>query len=465
MTTEAPAGARLALPEGAGRFYRHGWHSWSVTGWVDRYATLRRTPVPEYRVMGDDPGFPEAERLGGSGLGGYEGADGDTLVLGSLGLDGRVSVEDGELVGRGPAAWRPYRGSRTRAFGGYAADLGEVLGARPADPGPVWCSWYSYGTGITSALMGEVIDGLGDLPFTVIQIDDGWQVAIGDWAPGPSFPEGMQAAAERIRRTGRRAGLWLAPFLADARSDLAGRHPEMLLRDSGGSPVEAAFNWGGPAYALDVTCHDTLEQVGSGIRLALSWGFDYLKLDFLYAAALPGVRPDGIGREAAYRMGIEAIRRAAGDECLLLACGAPIVASLGVFDAIRIGPDTAPYWENADRVRYLGDRAGPGLADAIATSVNRLWLRELIGLDPDVAFFRSRHCLLTSEQRRLGADLARICGFRATSDPPGWLDPDERRELEDFLAGRPVVEQVAAYRFVVDGRDVDLTEIVGGRPW
>jgi alpha-galactosidase len=464
VTGEDPAGTRLTLPEGAGRFYRHGWHSWSVTGWVGRDAVLEPTPVREYRIMGDDAP-PSGERLGGSAVGATELPDGEALVLGSLGLDGRVSVEAGELVGRGPAAWGTYGGPRAGAFAGYAADLEAMLGARSADPGPVWCSWYSYGRGITSGLMGEVVDDLGDLPFAVVQIDDGWQQAVGDWAPGGSFPGGMEAAAERIRRGGRRAGLWLAPFLADAGSDLARRHPEMLLRNSEGSPVEAAFNWGGPAYALDVTRDDTLEQVSSVIRLSRSWGFDYLKLDFLYAAALPGMRPEGVGREAAYRVGIEAIRRAAGDECHLLACGAPIVASLGVFDAIRIGPDTAPYWENADRARHLADRAGPGLADAIATSVNRLWLRELIGLDPDVAFFRSRHCLLTPEQRRLGADLGRICGFRSTSDPPGWLDAHERAELETFLSERPAVEQVGDYRFLVGGRDVDLTEIVEGRPW
>jgi alpha-galactosidase len=464
VTGEDPAGTRLALPEGAGRFYRHGWHSWSVTGWVDRDAVLEPTPVREYRIMGDDLP-PPGERLGGSAVGGVELPDGGVLVLGSLGLDGRVSVEARELVGRGPAACVTYAGPRAEAFAGYASDLEAVLGARSADPGPVWCSWYSFGPGITSALMGEVVDDLGDLPFAMVQIDDGWQEAIGDWAPGGSFPEGMEAAAERIRRSGRRAGIWLAPFLADARSELARRHPEMLLRDGDGCPVEAAFNWGGPAYALDVTRDDTLEMLAELVHRVCSWGFDYLKLDFLYAAALPGMRPEGIGREAAYRVGIEAIRAAAGEDAFLLACGAPIAASLGVFDAIRIGPDTAPYWENADRVRHLGDRAGPGLADAIATSANRLWLKDLIGLDPDVAFFRSRHCLLAPEQRQLGADLGRICGFRSTSDPPGWLDAHERAQLEAFLSERPAVEQVGDYRFLVDGRDVDLTEIVEGRPW
>lgn len=452
---------RLPLPPGAGRRYRHGWHSWSVTGWVDRDRELRPTPVREYRIMGGDP------ELGGAGsaVGAVELPDDGAIVVGSLGLDGSVSVEGDELVGRGPAEWGVYSNRTDSAFAAYAEDLGALLGSRRVDPGPVWCSWYAYGPSIDDLLIRGLVDDLGDLPFAVVQIDDGWQRAIGDWEPGGSFPAGMEGIAGRIRESGRVAGLWLAPFLADARSELAREHPEMLLRDGAGGPVEAAFNWGGPAYALDVTRSDVLDVVGETVRQARSWGFDYLKLDFLYAAALPGTRPEEIGREAAYRQAVEVIREAAGDDCYLLACGAPIVASLGVVDGIRVGPDTAPFWENVDRVGHLRDRAGPGVADAIATTLNRLWLRDLIAVDPDVAFFRSRYCLLTPEQRGLTSDLARVCGFRSTSDPPAWLEPDERAELEEFLSTTPSVQPLGHYRFEIDGREVDFTPIVESRPW
>ena len=170
-------------------------------------------------------------------------------------------------------------------------------------------------------------------------------------------------------------------------------------------------------------------------------------------------------RESAYRRAIEVIREAAGDDVYLLACGAPVIPSIGVFDGIRVGPDVAPYWDNEDRTVHLADRAGPGTADAIATSLSRFWLRPVIDIDPDVAYFRSRYTLLSHDQRRSLVDLAHVCGFRATSDPLEWLDAAERAELESFLTVEPEITQVGRYRFLVDDREVDFTDIVEARPW
>jgi alpha-galactosidase len=62
-------------------------------------------------------------------------------------------------------------------------------------------------------------------------------------------------------------------------------------------------------------------------------------------------------------------------------------------------------------------------------------------------------------------DLAHVCGFRATSDLPEWLDADERVALESFLTSRPEVQQVGRYRFLLDGREVDFSDVAEGRPW
>jgi alpha-galactosidase len=456
---------RVPVPPEAGRFYRHGWHSWSPTGWVDRHRRPERVAVMEYRTMGDDPAHADDDHPGGSAVGAVEVEDGEAQLLGALGLDAWVRVEGRELVGEGDGEWFTLTGEPDAVFRRYADQLGHLLGARPSDPGPIWSSWYGFYRDVSEDSMGEVLAGLGDLPFTVVQVDDGWQRGIGDWQAGAGFPSGMPALAERISATGRAPGLWLAPFLTNHDSALARERPELLLRDGDGVPVAAAFNWGGIAYALDVTRADAVEAVAETIHAVRNWGYSFLKLDFLYAAALPGRHQEPAGRESAYRRAIAAIRQAAGDDAYLLACGAPVVASLGVFDAIRVGPDAAPYWENADRVVHLHDRSGPGAADAIATSLNRLWVRDVITPDPDVAFFRSRACLLSPAQRRLTADLGAVCGFRATSDPPMWLDPDERAELERFLVERPEVHQIGRYRFLLGGREVDFTEIVEARPW
>lgn len=72
-------------------------------------------------------------------------------------------------------------------------------------------------------------------------------------------------------------------------------------------------------------------------------GFRYFKLDFLYAASIPG--PDRTEDEAieTYRYGLELIRKAVGEDAILVGCGAPLLPSLGLFDAMCIGPDVTPH--------------------------------------------------------------------------------------------------------------------------
>jgi alpha-galactosidase len=75
-------------------------------------------------------------------------------------------------------------------------------------------------------------------------------------------------------------------------------------------------------------------------------------------------------------------------------------------------------------------------------------------------YFRSRLNLLTERQQGLLRDLADICGFRAVSDPPGWLRPEELQAMTRYLRARPEVRRTGRYRFLVDGREVDFTPVV-----
>jgi alpha-galactosidase len=274
----------------------------------------------------------------------------------------------------------------------------------------------------------------------------------------------MSALAARTRDAGFEPGLWLAPFLARSDSDLFRRNPGMFARDHRGDPLFGGRNWGGECYALDVTHPATRAFLVDTVRRAIEDGFTYLKLDFLYAAALPGVRNVDVPREQAYREAVELIRSAAGEDVYLLACGAPIIPSIGVFDAIRVGPDVAPWWDMSLVTEYLHDASAPSTRFAIATSLNRLWLQALIEPDPDVVYFRRRYNLLTARERRWLQDLARVCGFRATSDPPSWLDARELDELLAFFGEEPRVARRGRLRYEIDGREVDFSGIADADP-
>jgi alpha-galactosidase len=298
----------------------------------------------------------------------------------------------------------------------------------------------------------------------VFQLDDGWQRSIGDWRANNRFPSGMSALASRIGDAGFEPGIWMAPFLARSDSNLFRDNPDMFVRDQEGDPVFAGRNWGGDCFALDVTHPSARSFIVDTVGRAVEEGFTYLKLDFLYAAALPGRRDVETPREHAYRDAVELIRSTVGDDVYLLACGAPIVPSIGVFDAIRVGPDVAPWWEMSLVTQYLHDPTAPSTRFAIATSTNRLWLRPLIAPDPDVVYFRRRYSLLTGRERRLLQDLARVCGFRATSDPPAWLTAGELEELVAFFAEEPSVARRGPMRFDIDGREVDFAPIADADP-
>jgi len=160
--------------------------------------------------------------------------------------------------------------------------------------------------------------------------------------------------------------------------------------------------------------------------------------------------------DAAYRHGIELIREVAGDDVYLLGCGSPILPSIGVLNGIRIGPDVAPYWENDLNPLFNQDYTSPALRYAISTSLNRLWLKPLLAIDPDVAYFRTRFAILSDAHREMMADICHICESLAISDPPWWLSDIERARLKDWLAASPVVERIDRYRFKLDGRLVDF---------
>jgi alpha-galactosidase len=462
------------------RFYRHGWQSWSLAAWID--PSLPSVPIssPELSTKDEDPLYALSPHPTSAWVAALELTDGLIILLGALNLCGRIEMEKACLHAfyeSGNGEWFITQGSEQQVFASYAALLEKrfcesgyssgnfaqdaLVGwkRRHSKIPRLWCSWYSLYGWVSETSFLHALVGLGDLPFDVVQLDDGWELAIGDWEANKKFPSGMAAVAEKIRSTGRIPGLWLAPFMVTLNSTLARLHPDWLLRDEQGHPVKAGLSWNGTTYALDSSHPEVLEWLDALIRKVRAWGYEYLKLDFLYAGALPGMRKKDLPREVAYRQAMEIIRIAAGD-AYILACGALIIPSLGLCDGIRIGPDVAPYWVNTPMSLWLNNPNHPGTRNAIRTSLHRLWLQPLVHTDPDVVFFRSRHNALLRRQKACLRDLGLLSHFKATSDLPSWLSPAERQELRDFLASSPRIEPLDRYRFRIDDRQVDFSALI-----
>lgn len=456
-------GSRIAitLPREPIRYFRHGWQSLSLSAWTDTGPFPVQRPVILHPFQ-QDPVYASERLPNGSWLGAVEFEHDRVLLLGSLGLESHVRLTGNLLEGwseAGSVGWLVAYGSDASVFAEYSLKLGEIFGRIEKKPAPrVWCSWYSLYTTIDERSLAKVFRDLGDLPFDVLQVDDGWQLAIGDWEPNSKFPSGLSALAAQIRATGRSAGLWLAPLIATRSSRLFREHEEWFLKDDRGRFVSAGFNWGQLLHALDTTHPGVLEWLAALMRKVRAWGFDYLKLDFLSAGALPGRRYENIPRETAYRQGLQVIRAASGQDAYILASIAPILPTIGLCDALRIGPDVAGHWESQREAVLLFNHTTPGLRNAIRTSVHRLWLDQLVQLDPDVAYFGSRENDLTVGQKQVQQDMALICNFKAISELPHWLTPIERDSLKTFLESRPGIRQVDRYTFELDGRLVDFSE-------
>ena len=442
--------------------YRHGWNSWSPTGWRDLADPPLRIASPRRRLTADDSTWDEEHRHHSAGVAALADRDGSVLLLGALGLDvPRLSVDQDVIAGwyeSGGAPWFCGFGPELEVFARYASLLGERLGRSSNKVGPVWCSWYAYHEDIDERTLHRDLDDLAGLPFGVFQIDDGWQCAVGDWQPNARFSAGMDLMAGRIEARGLVPGLWLAPFIATPGARILSERPHLFLGDDRGDLLAAGYNWGGPYHALYLTLPEAQHHVADVIRRVVGWGYRYLKLDFVNAAAVSARRyVPGTGRETCYRAAMQLIRQAAGPDVYLLGSGAPVLASVGVCDGIRIGPDVGPLWSH-----YATDDPSDATAqNALATSVNRLWLAALLDIDPDVVYFRSRGSLLSPRQRQVLAHLAQACRFRSTSDPWSWLTEDERRAMSEFLCRQPQVERVDRYRVRLDGAVVDFAAAAG----
>jgi alpha-galactosidase len=159
-----------------------------------------------------------------------------------------------------------------------------------------------------------------------------------------SLSDVVRAAADR----GRRTGIWVAPFLVGAKSVLAAEHPDWLVRscaDPGSGPLDAGHQWDQQLHVLDVTHPGAAAYLTDVFSTLRASGIDYFKIDFVNAGARCGLRHADVSALEAYRAGVELIRAAIGPESYLLGCGAPTLASVGLYDAMRVSPDTDPRYE------------------------------------------------------------------------------------------------------------------------
>jgi alpha-galactosidase len=443
------------------RFFKHGYQSWSASGAcvigenrahrfdtansifrINHQSEILRPPDAPEAATSEQFTIVECDGAGDRVLAGFIAAAHalgtitvlapDRIIARSL-LDG-ITLSAGETREIEPLYIARSQQSAAAMAAQWAARLGRTMNARieaPYQRG--WCSWYHYFHQVTEdairANLGALAAMRAEFPIEIVQLDDGFQSALGDWdSTNAKFPSGIARLAEEIRSAGFEPGIWTAPFLAARDSRIMREHPDWFLKHETGGPLRAAYNpaWSADedkfAYALDPSNPEFTAHLERLFRkLVEQFGYSYLKLDFLYAGAAQGVRHNqNLTRAEMLRRGLETIRRGAGARAFILGCGCPLGAAVGIVDGMRIGPDVAPYWGGEGS----GDPSTVYALDAIIARSfmhRRLWLN-----DPDCLMLRARQTQLTSDERgALAATIAGSAGMLLISDDMALLGSDE----------------------------------------
>jgi len=315
----------------------------------------------------------------------------------------------------------------------YAEIIRDFHNPKIIEKVPVgWCSWYNYFTDFKWEEMNKNLELANEFSYDVFQIDDSFQDDIGDWfTPGNDFPS-TAIIADKINSYGYTAGLWTAPFSISETSEIYVNNPEWLVKDESGNPKVCYHNWDKNIYSLDVTNPQAAEWLEYVFKRLKEEGYDYFKIDFLFAGAMPGKRFKNVSPISAYIEGMKIIRKSVGDESFILGCGAPLLPSIGIVDGMRIGPDTSPDW-GADRPMFDGS---PNAHFALQNTLFRQFMHKKFWLnDPDCIMLRDKGISQTQEEREI---FSITCGLLDNmilqSDDLGLVEEEGKKLFKDTVS-------------------------------
>ena len=319
-------------------------------------------------------------------------------------------------------------GSEKEVFDGWFAQLGITPLTDKKLVG--YSSWYNRYENINSTCILEDLKGCEKIlqPGDLFQVDDGWEPTVGDWltADPEKFPEGMGYIAEQIHQAGYKAGLWLAPFVCTEKSDIFQNHKDWLLLHDGRLWLNGS-NWGG-FYTLDVNNEEVQQYLWQVFNKVFDeWGFDLVKLDFLYAVAPFG--NDYESRGTIMTKAMKSLRRLCQDK-LIIGCGVPLMPAFGQVDYCRIGCDVSLSWDDTPVMRNA-HRERVSTKHSIDNTIYRRQLNNRAFInDPDVFFLRKNNIKLNEKDKEyLYSVDALLGGVLLTSDDPGLYD---EKQVEKF---------------------------------
>ncbi|MGH8399390.1 MAG: alpha-galactosidase, partial [Gammaproteobacteria bacterium] len=190
--------------------------------------------------------------------------------------------------------------------------------------------------------------------FTYFFMDDGYQYDRGEYTTPNAilFPHGVGYIGRRVTRLGLKFGLWTAPLEVAQHSRLYQLHPDWLVHNAAGQPIEVQnLRHKDPVYVLDTTNPGAQLYLWRTFRtLTHDWGARLIKLDFMATSSIEGYhyRPHTTAMED-QRIGLEIIRRAVGPNVILDKDGSTMLNPVGLVEAGRLSTDVGRGFETCRR--------------------------------------------------------------------------------------------------------------------
>ena len=131
------------------------------------------------------------------------------------------------------------------------------------------------------------IEYAAQLGVDIFVLDDGWQQNFGIWKPhSKRLPNGLSPVKEKLDAHGMKLGIWLSPPTIDSTTHRYKEHPEWVIKDSRGNPIQA--QWGHCAFDM---VSDYQQLFIEDCKWLIDQGADFFKWDAIntFFSTLPGL--------------------------------------------------------------------------------------------------------------------------------------------------------------------------------
>lgn len=294
-----------------------------------------------------------------------------------------------------------------------------------------WCSWYYYFTNVSEDDLIKNLNFFKNNKNAILidffQLDDGYFTHIGDFNDiNSKFPNGLLFLFNRINESGFKGGIWTAPFFAEKKSKLFKQHRDWFLKHRDTNKmlkVHFGASWNAYLYGLDLSNPQVLDYLSNFYKNLKVFNnasqsissdlISFYKIDFLHAAVpIEGkfFNPNLTRAQILYN-GVKAIRDAINKDDFLLACGAPLGPCVGLVNAMRIGEDTSPRWEEKNQQLLESGIYTPGLKVSLINTIYRSFMHKNFWInDPDCLMIRRNDTELTKEEIKLQLTVIGLSG-------------------------------------------------------